>query len=357
MSWKNGECSWRIKCELLTGKRMPWFNFKWPALLFWPLSLLYGAILSIRNFCYDVGIFKSYAVKSYVISVGNISVGGTGKTPTVIYLANYFTSLNYKVAVTSRGYGRSSKGTIVVSDGRSIQVSVDKAGDEPYLISQSCPNAIVIVDADRVRAAQYAESTFAPDIILMDDAFQHRRLKRDFDLLTMRQLRPLDNEFCLPAGPLREPKRYLARADALLLNGAQQSVFEQFGPRIAEVFVAQYVPTLLINKDGKTAPLDFKGKSVFAFCGLANPESFRTTLRNLGVNFSGFVAYKDHYRYGTDDIAKIKALAGESDVVVTTEKDWVKLPLDQIDEHWYRLHIVIKPTDEQKLVSLFEILK
>lgn len=336
---------------------MPWFNKKWPALLLWPLSLLYGAILSLRNFFYDVGIFKSYSVDSYVISVGNISIGGTGKTPTVIYLANRFISYGKRVAIISRGYGRSSTGSVIVSDGKNILCSVKESGDEPYLISLSCPKAVVIVNSDRVQAARLAVNNFHPDVILLDDAFQHRRIRRDFDLVTMRQTLPLGNGFCLPAGPLREPRRHLNRAHAVLANGEKDHLSEKFGPFVASAHVAQYKPIDFINKNGKILPLQLDKTKVFAFCGLANPNSFRTTLKNLSVNLVGFSAYKDHYRYQKDDIRQIAEKLTMADIIVTTEKDWVKLPLDLLDEHWYRLRIEIEPINEEKKLSLFDILK
>ncbi len=335
---------------------MKWFDKKWPALLLWPLSLLYAAVLSLRNFFYDVGIFKSYSVDSYVISVGNITVGGTGKTPTVLYLANMFIARGKRVAIISRGYGRASTGSVIVSDGQNIFASVDKAGDEPFMLAQSCPAAIVLVDSDRVKAAQRAVERFHPDVILLDDAFQHRRIHRNFDLVTMRQTHPLGNGLCLPAGPLREPKRYLKRSHAILLNGKKYLQSENYGPLLAKGMVARYNPIEFVNKKGEILPVQLGNRTVFAFCGLANPNSFRTTLKNLNMNLVGFWAYKDHYRYNGNDIENISKQLSNADIIVTTEKDWVKLPLDLLNEHWYRLRIEIKPVDDKKLVSLFDIL-
>lgn len=336
---------------------MKFFDHKWPALLLWPLSLLYAAVILIRNFFYDIGLYKSYAIDSYVISVGNITVGGTGKTPTVQYLAGLFAALNKRVAIISRGYGRRSQGTVVVSDGQSILVSVQESGDEPWLLAQACSGAIVIVDSDRVRAAQFAVARYKPDIILLDDAFQHRRIRRDFDLVTLRSVRPFGNGFCLPAGPLREPRKNWSRAHALLFNGSEYREFKLSYDHSAPAFYATYAPHYLVNKKGETLSLDLTNVKIYAFCGLANPTAFRRTLENLGVNFAGFAAYKDHHNYQKSDIENIYTFfeASAADIIVTTEKDWVKLPLELLDEHWYKLHIAIKPTDEEKFVSLFEI--
>jgi tetraacyldisaccharide 4'-kinase len=338
---------------------MTFFENKWPAALLWPVSLLYALVISFRNFFYDHGLFKSYAVESYVISVGNITVGGTGKTPTVQYLAKHFLSQHFKVAIISRGYKRKSSGPIVVSDGERILADVKESGDEPFLLAKTCLGAIVIVDSNRVRAAQLAVKKFQPHVILLDDAFQHRRIRRNFDLLTMRRQRPFGNGFCLPAGPLRELRAGLSRAHAILFNGAEKSPPLPATMFQAQIFAAEYVAAHLQNRMGQNLPLDLKDKKVVAFCGLANPESFRKTLQHLGVNFSGFVAYNDHYDYQGDDINNIYNMfqAANADLIITTEKDWVKLPLDLLDEHWTMLHIDIKPINEHKLVSLFEIQK
>ncbi|MBN1464872.1 tetraacyldisaccharide 4'-kinase [candidate division KSB1 bacterium] len=336
---------------------MRFFEHKWPALLLWPLSFLFSIVVAIRNKLYAVGFFKSFAVDAFVISVGNITVGGTGKTPTVHYLADKFLSLHKRVAIISRGYGRHSRGTVVVSDGRNILRPVQECGDEPFLLARLCRRAIVVVDANRVRAAALTMEKFAPDIIILDDAFQHRRMKRDFDLLTFRQNRPLGNGFCLPAGPLREPKKNLLRAHAILVNGlGQERPEELLNVRIPILF-AQYVVKDIVNQKGDSLLSAVRGSRTFAFCGLAQPDNFMHTLRELGVNILGFMAFNDHHRYGQDDVQKVKMKVQElrADVVLTTEKDWVKLPLDFLDEQWFRLQIEMKPTDEKKLMSLFEI--
>ncbi|MBN1480241.1 tetraacyldisaccharide 4'-kinase [candidate division KSB1 bacterium] len=338
---------------------MRFFDHKWPALLLWPFSQVYVAAIALRNFFYDVGLLQSHIINSYLISVGNITVGGTGKTPTVHYLARSFLSLNKRVAIISRGYGRQSKGTVVVSDGQRILASVHEAGDEPLLLAQACSGAIVIVDSNRVRAAQLAVDRFKPDIILLDDAFQHRRIHRDFDLVTLRRLAPFGNGFCLPAGPLRESRKNLSRAHAILFNGPEGMKEDVPDIHKRPVFYAHYVPQYLVNKKGKRVPLDLAQKRIYAFCGLANPHAFRMTLAKLGVNFAGFAAYKDHYYYQKSDIENIYTSYERSaaEIIVTTEKDWVKLPLELLDEHWYRLHIEIKPVEEENFLSLFEIVK
>ncbi|MBN1558848.1 tetraacyldisaccharide 4'-kinase [candidate division KSB1 bacterium] len=338
---------------------MRFFEHRWPVLLLWPLSLIYCIVVTVRNILYDFGCLKSYAVDAFVISVGNITVGGTGKTPVVHYLANQLLSLNKRVAIISRGYGRRSRHTVVVADGRSIKSTVEDSGDEPFLLAQMCRNAVVVVDSNRLRAAEKAILDYKPDVIILDDAFQHRRIKRDIDLLTFRLRKPFGNGFCLPAGPLREPKRNIRRAQAILCSGAGQQLPATLAKVTMPLFFADYTVRDIVNKKGASILRSVRGKRAYAFCGLAHPEGFRRTLQELGVNLLGFTAFKDHYRFGQNDILKLQRKVKElsADIVVTTDKDWVKLPLDLIDEHWFRLQIELKPADEEKFLSLFEILK
>ena len=299
---------------------MTLFERKWPALLLWPLSNIYRFFVAIRNLFYDIGLFKSYAVDAFVISVGNITVGGTGKTPTVQYLANTFISLNKKVAIISRGYGRQSRGTVLVSDGQRIVVSVADAGDEPFLLAQSCRGAVVFVDSNRVRAAEFAVDRFKPDVIVLDDAFQHRRIERDFDLLTFRAGNPVGNGFCLPAGPLREPVRNISRAHALLFNGSGGPEKSKFAGKMPHIFFAEYRPRALLSQYSESELAILREKRVYAFCGLANPVGFKDTLEKLNVNLLGFTAFKDHHSFNTKDVLKIKKAAAElsAEIIVTT---------------------------------------
>ena len=226
-------------------------------------------------------------------------------------------------------------------------------------MAHTCPGSVVIVDADRVRAATLAVEKFQPDVILLDDAFQHRRIHRDVDILCFRSILPLGNGFCLPAGPLREPQHNMSRAQIHMINGRERSIPHQLFKHDVPQFNSDYVPKILKNKSEKSLPTNLNGTKVVAFCGLANPENFKRTLLKLNMNLLGFLAFKDHYKFEANDIFKVERIFEQSsaEIIVTTEKDWVKLPLDLLDEHWYRLQIEIKPTKEKELLSLFEILK
>ena len=199
---------------------MGYFDTRWPALLMRPLAGLYGLAIGRRNHRYDSGAAEVFRLDRPVISIGNIVVGGTGKTPTVLYLVRWLQHQGQKVCVLSRGYRRRSRGMVVVSDGERIRAGVEEAGDEPMLLAQQLPGAIVVVDSDRVRAGRHALQHFRPDLFIIDDGFQHRRLHRDLDIVTFKEEGDLGNGWMLPAGPLREPLKALGRAGLLWFNGA-----------------------------------------------------------------------------------------------------------------------------------------
>ncbi len=321
---------------------MRYFNKKWPGILLLPFSMLYGAIVFLRNIFYKLWIFKPHQIARPVISVGNITVGGSGKTPAVQFLANYFIDRGKFVCILSRGYGRSSKGFLVVSDGRDIISSSQNAGDEPYLLARACPSALVIVDKNRIRAARFAMIHFRPDIFLLDDGFQHRKLARDLDIVVLRADRPYGNGFLLPAGPLREPKSSLHRADVVWFNhNVRFSEVQHINRPTVHV---KYKVTGLIDKDGTTYQPDLTGKHIVGFCGLGTPESFRQTLDRLGAIVAKFLVFKDHHTYTTRDTEKLETLLIESgaEFIVTTEKDWMKLPEPKKPDSWRYIRIAVE---------------
>lgn len=337
---------------------MNWFDTRWPAILFWPLSLLYALVIDLRNMLYDLRLLRSYKISCPVVCVGNITVGGTGKTPTVQWLAHGLISRHIKVAILSRGYGRTSTGTVVVSDGRQMLASARESGDEPLLIAQSCPGAAVVVDEDRVRGARLIERLFQPDIILLDDSFQHRRLHRDFNVVTLRSSRPFGNGFCLPAGPLREPIKHLQRADLFLVIGDASFESSEIDRFQKPVFKANYQVREIYNPNVKPFDMnDLRKRSVIAVCGLAKPESFRNLLEKLNVNLLEFLTFKDHHNYSMHDIDIIekKASTVSADFIFTTEKDWVKLrEHNRFNKTWYVVGIGLNPQNGEELLSRIE---
>ena len=183
-----------------------------------PLAIFYWGVMYWRNLFYRYGFFVSRRLPCNVISVGNITVGGTGKTPTVIFLAQYFNRMGKKVAILSRGYGRTTKGTVLVSDGKEIKVHWKESGDEAFLISKKLSRVPVVVNEDRFRGGMFIIQQFNPEIILLDDGFQHRGLERDLDLVLVNSGDTIPDHKLLPYGLLREPWINIKRGSAILLT-------------------------------------------------------------------------------------------------------------------------------------------
>lgn len=337
---------------------MQFFENKWPAVLLWPLSLIYFIIVLFRNWFYDIGFFKSFKVPCKVISVGNITVGGTGKTPTVLFLASWLQKKGVSVVILSRGYGRTTTGTGIVSDGKKILLTVFESGDEPQLLALSLPNIPVVVDEDRVRGARAAVQLFSPSVIILDDAFQHRRLKRDVDIVLLKKSPMWGNGFFLPAGPLREPKNSLSRAHFIWTNfPVAIKENQQLGSFGKKIIKANIQPGTLVSFDNER--IDYKNSKVLVFCGLANPQHFKSTLESLSINIVHFQSFKDHYKYNQKDIDALFSMADnkKADLILTTEKDFVKIKSFSFQHHnWAYLPIEINPLNPDLLTNITQIL-
>ncbi len=301
-------------------------------------SFFYEGAVRLRNSGYDSGISKIERLPCPVISVGNITAGGTGKTPMVITLAKGLSEKGYRPAVLSRGYGgRNSKGTTVVSDGERIFAGPEAAGDEPVLIAESLEGVPVITGKSRFRAGRLAIGRFGADLLILDDAFQHRSLHRDVDILLVNEEAPFGNGLMLPRGELREPLRSLKRADIIVMTdggGAGRS------PAGGNATIAAHCPAIPIFR-GARRPLNIlegekgtihslsslQGKRILAFAGIAYPERFRSTIEIICGSAVRFLSFPDHYRYGEDDVRTIleTAQAASVELIVTTEKDGVRL--------------------------------
>jgi tetraacyldisaccharide 4'-kinase len=300
-------------------------------ILLYPFSLLYGLIIILRNLFFDIGFFKTHKVKVPVISVGNLTAGGTGKTPIVEFFTDYLLRQNKKVGVVSRGYKRSTKGTLVVSDGKLLVQNASECGDEPYQIALKYPNATVIVDEDKYRSAKLATEKYGCDIILVDDGFQHRKLHRDLDIVVVDVTRHPFEENLLPAGLRREPLSALKRADAIIFSRWNEEIkfdYDVFAsvPLNAKV---KFKPSKLISfNTGETLQLDSAaGKKCTAFCGLGNPDSFTRTMRAMGLEIITNRVFNDHHLYKSKDINFINKefLKNKSDLIITSEKDTMRL--------------------------------
>ena len=270
-----------------------------------PLSEIYGAFVGTRNYLFDRGVLRSHKLAGPVVSVGNISVGGSGKTPFVILLGESLKRRGIRFDVLSRGYGRKTRGVLqVMAEG-----SVSDFGDEPLLIAKrlACP---VIVGESRHQAGLYAESKFGPQLHILDDGFQHRSLARDFDIvvLTGEDL----HDRLLPAGRLREPVSSLRRADSLVLMGEMEA------PVVAGTPLWHACRSVEVS-GAPTHPL--------VFCGIARPRKFVDQLREAGIEPQAQKFYRDHYAYTAADIRELLALRDHTHAggFITTEKDAINL--------------------------------
>lgn len=309
--------------------------------LLWPASFGLGTATYVRMLAYNSGLAKQQRFGVQVISVGNITVGGTGKTPVTIDLAQRLVAAGKKVAVLSRGYKRLSKEAVVmVSNGDGLLVSSSEAGDEPYMIAQAVPRAVVIVGARRIDTAAIAVERYGCDTIILDDAFQHFAMARDLDVVLLDYNDDLDNDHLLPAGRLREPLTGLARADWLVITKVPEHADQQQLQKL-RALATRYAPHAQISScrmaPGVVTPFGvpdvtlgaatLRNTPVFAFCGIARPEAFLNQLRQMGARVVGHKAFPDHHWYCHQDIAAItrEYKNAQAEMVVTTEKDSVKL--------------------------------
>jgi tetraacyldisaccharide 4'-kinase len=320
------------------------------ASLLYGISILYGAGQKLRESGYRHKIFPSQKLPCKVVSVGNITVGGTGKTPMTIYVAEELQRIGYKVAIVSRGYkgGAEKKGGIV-SDGRTLYMDAELAGDEPYMIACRLKGVPVVVGKNRFAAGMLAVSKYQPDVIVLDDAFQHLKLQRDVDLVLLDYIRPFGNSHLLPRGVLREPVSSLARSAACILTRSKAGADEALVSSVARiqalvpgipVFTSSHVPYGYVVHRGEhnsfgavsdvfsTNDLEqIKHRKVFCFSGIARNDDFRHTVKNLGFKVTGLLEFSDHHPYTEKDLATILGCAENTgaDRLITTEKDHARM--------------------------------
>ena len=295
-----------------------------------PFSWLYALALGLRAQLYRCGMLKTYRLPRPVVSIGNVTVGGTGKTPVTACIARLLLARGLKVAVLSRGYGGSLEGqTCVVSDGATIMLSVTECGDEPYLLAATVPGLMVVIGTDRYAAGQLAMQQLSPDIFLLDDGFQHLRLHRDLNILLQDFSRPFGNGLTLPAGILREPTSAVRRADLVIFTRAPESaVITSAPPGIPACAASHTLVDLLPLNGGTSVPFSHcRGQKVVAFAGIADPDSFFEGLRAAGLDLVRSLNFPDHVAYDKEKCGEIIAAmqASGADMLVTTEKDGVKL--------------------------------
>lgn len=300
-----------------------------------PLSGLYGAGVALRLGLYRRGVLSVRSASRPVVSIGNVAAGGTGKTPLVRWLAAELVRRGRHPSILTRGYGRSSRGTVVVSDGRGALAGVAASGDEPALLARALPSVPIVADARRFVAAARAETLPAPvDLHLLDDGFSHVGLARDVDVVLLDATDPDAGGALLPAGLLREPLSALARADLVVVTKTEQAdpdaaleVARRWAPGVP-VFRARTEVLGIRDGEGRHVdPSDLPAGTTVAVAGIARPDAFRATLASVGVSPAELLSFRDHEPYGPAAVGRIERALEETgaNAVVTTEKDAVKL--------------------------------
>ena len=344
-----------------------------------PLSWLYGMGVWIRNRLYALGLFKPRTLPCRVISVGNIAVGGTGKTPAVIAIAKYLQESDMRVAILLRGYKRQSREKVtIVSDGERVCASLKESGDEAYMMAKQLTGIPVVVSRQRYEAGQVALERFSVDVLLLDDGFQHRQLARDVDILTVPahsvpglHAAPKNRERLLPAGRLREPTMALRRADIILLTHTDivddplrpKEILKRFAPSaliLESVHQPVHLYPLASFKGARRGAMSIAGKRVLAVCGIGNPDAFVRTLKACSPESVALLAFPDHYRYTETDIARLDTAfrTAQADLIVTTQKDAEKLAVmlgavQELDLPVFVLEIALVITDDvEKLTDV-----
>ena len=323
------------------------------------LSKVFAVVIKLRRFLYDVRIFRDSTLGIQVITVGNLTVGGTGKTPVVEKFARELQDAGRKVAILSRGY-RSKPPPLpkrllnqillrtdstpprVVSDGKSLLLDSETAGDEPYMLASNLKDVVVLVDKDRVKAGRYAIEQFGCDTLLLDDGYQYWKLagrRRDIVLIDRQQ--PFGNEHMLPRGTLREPAKHLSRADTIFITKSDGQTKElraritALNPNAGIIECVHHPMYLEDVFTGERQTLDFiKGHKVASLSGIAQPESFEQSLVKLGAELVYSKRFADHHRFSQQEILNAinRGKKRQAEMIITTQKDAVRFPkLDRRD--------------------------
>jgi tetraacyldisaccharide 4'-kinase len=298
-------------------------------------SRLYGLGAGLRRTLYAGGLLRTKKLPALVVSVGNLTVGGTGKTPVVACLARLCQARGRRVAILSRGYGGQSRSVTCLSDGRNSYKKPPEVGEEPYWLARALPGVAVYTGPCRYAAGMAAWEEFRPDLFLLDDGFQHFQLHRDLDLVLLDAAAPFGNGRLLPRGPLREPSAVLKAAQVIMLTRFDPERHQGGLSAIRAAFPDQAVLTAAISPLKVTSypgehtetPEALRHRPLLAFAGLARPEVFAATLEELGVDLKGFQAFSDHHAYHRQDLEALAAAARDlgAGALVTTGKDWSRL--------------------------------
>jgi tetraacyldisaccharide 4'-kinase len=303
---------------------------------------LYVFLHGARRLFYRLGLFRSVKFPCPVVSVGNITAGGTGKTPLVQFIARWFARKNFRIAILARGYGR-------IDDG---------ADDEDLLSEMQLENAVRLAGRDRVASGRRALADYRAELLLLDDGFQHYRIQRGLDIVAVDATHPFANGHRLPRGLLREAPDALRRADLVVLTRTDQvspAELDALRLRVGPAVETVHKPVLLRNlSTRKQSGLEWlRGRSVYAFCGVGNPEAFRRTLASLGAEVVMFRAFDDHHAYTAQDVRRLNAEAQEfmAEALITTEKDATKIKADGFELPLTALRVEIEVVRNEDLLE------
>lgn len=308
------------------------------AALLAPAGALYGLVMSARNALYGLGLLKAWKAPVPVVSVGNITTGGTGKTPMVDWIVRFYLERGIRPAIVSRGYGRRTKGAMLVSDGSKLLLGSRDAGDEVAMLAARNPAAVVVVAEKRREGVELLMREFAgrmPGVVVLDDAFQHRAIARDLDIVVVNAGDPFGGGHVLPAGHLREPMRGLGRADLFILakvadRKRAEAVVETLRGYGKPVVLSKVRPSGLVDPGGIGGIGDGSGCRAFAFAGIGAPQGFLQSLGDAGIEVVGSRFFRDHQPFTREAAGSIAEESRRLGLVpVTTEKDWFRIGDDR----------------------------
>ena len=322
--------------------------------VFYVFSLIYEQLVNLKLTMYRWGWAKKERLDCYVISLGNVTVGGTGKTPTAQHLAREISDMGYRVAILNRGYRAKWRGEVgIVSDGRTLKMDAETAGDEAFMLAKHLPNVPVLIGAQRAVTGRYAIEHFGAEVAILDDGYQHWQLERDMDILLVDAVNVFGNGYLLPRGTLREPLSHIDRADVCLMTkvdqaapGAIAHIWETFRSYNQDGLVLESIhqPRQFVRLSdwyediaaGGVPVTEMEGKKVLAVSAIGNPASFEQTLADLGIEMVESMRYPDHHDYGERDMAEVlyRAETLGVEAIVITEKDAVKVPGDVVRAKW-----------------------
>lgn len=336
--------------------------FKYIRLVFIPLIPVYLLVFYIRRL-----ISRPVKFNFPVVCVGNITTGGTGKTPLVILLAKMLRDMGFSPGIVSRGYhGSKSKQGAIVSDGSTMFLSPQECGDEPFVTAESLKGVPVAICADRPKAIRLLANDFKVDLILMDDGFQNNSVCKDFSIIVIDALKPFGNGLFLPAGDLRECVSSLKRSDVIVINKCNLIDTEKL-QRLSEkirsvshgkkIFHADYKNENLFQIDNvknKLPVSKIKGKKILIFTGIGNPAAFRRSISQYNPSSVKLISFQDHHYYNSNDIKRIINESGNFDFVITTEKDFVKLKSYRFNSKFYVLKISLTVKEDKIFKKIIE---